>query len=201
MELIAVVMRSPTVGQRFEDAKALLAALPPGLDPERKAVVETACQLVGKVNYFWGGKSRVLGWDERWGQIKKVTASRQFYLRDLPSFWAGLFGFRGLGVLQCDWRSLYHRPWRRSTRSTHLLHPHHLGPGYPWRFGFLSGGHPCGHRGRQRPKRKFAYHPLHLQQKQCGDYGQRWLCHCWQAAVLLRIKVTGKLAGNIFIGA
>ena len=58
-----------------QDAKALLAALPADLDPERRAVVETACQLVGKVNYFWGGKSRVLGWDERWGQIKKVTAS------------------------------------------------------------------------------------------------------------------------------
>lgn len=58
-----------------QDAKALLAALPPDLDPERKAVMETACQLVGKVNYFWGGKSRVLGWDERWGQIRKVTAS------------------------------------------------------------------------------------------------------------------------------
>lgn len=58
-----------------QDAKALLAALPTDLDPERRAVVETACQLVGKVNYFWGGKSRVLGWDERWGQIKKVTAS------------------------------------------------------------------------------------------------------------------------------
>ena len=58
-----------------QDAKALLAALPEDLDPERRAVVETACQLVGKLNYFWGGKSRVIGWDERWGQIKKVTAS------------------------------------------------------------------------------------------------------------------------------
>ena len=58
-----------------QDAKALLAALPTDLDPERRAVVETACRLVGKVNYFWGGKSRVIGWDERWGQIKKVTAS------------------------------------------------------------------------------------------------------------------------------
>lgn len=58
-----------------QDAKALLAALPEDLDPERRAVVETACQLVGKLNYFWGGKSRVIGWDERWGQIRKVTAS------------------------------------------------------------------------------------------------------------------------------
>lgn len=37
------------------DARALLAALPEDLSPERRAVVETACSLVGKVNYFWGG--------------------------------------------------------------------------------------------------------------------------------------------------
>ena len=36
-------------------AKKLLADLPADLDPERRAVVETACRLVGKVNYFWGG--------------------------------------------------------------------------------------------------------------------------------------------------
>ena len=37
-------------------------------------MVETACSLVGKVNYFWGGKSLVLGWDDRWGSLRKVTA-------------------------------------------------------------------------------------------------------------------------------
>lgn len=57
-----------------QDAKALLAALPADLSPERRAVVETACRLVGKVNYFWGGKSLVIGWDDRWGQVRKVTA-------------------------------------------------------------------------------------------------------------------------------
>ena len=36
-------------------AKKLLADLPADLNPERQAVVETACRLVGKVNYFWGG--------------------------------------------------------------------------------------------------------------------------------------------------
>ena len=51
------------------------AALPEDLSPERRAVVETACSLVGKVNYFWGGKSLVLGWDDRWGSIQKVTAA------------------------------------------------------------------------------------------------------------------------------
>ena len=37
------------------DAVELLQNLPAGLDPERRAVVETACKLVGKLNYFWGG--------------------------------------------------------------------------------------------------------------------------------------------------
>ena len=36
-------------------AQALLDRLPEDLDPERRAVVEAACSLVGKVNYFWGG--------------------------------------------------------------------------------------------------------------------------------------------------
>lgn len=58
-----------------QDAKKLLANLPADLSPERRAVVETACQLVGKVNYFWGGKSLVLGWDDRWGTLRQVTAA------------------------------------------------------------------------------------------------------------------------------
>lgn len=38
-------------------------------------MVLTAYQLLGKVNYFWGGKSLVLGWDSRWGTPMKVTAA------------------------------------------------------------------------------------------------------------------------------
>ena len=56
------------------DAVELLQNLPEDLSPARRAVVETACKLVGKVNYFWGGKSLVLGWDSRWGQLSKVWA-------------------------------------------------------------------------------------------------------------------------------
>ena len=56
------------------DAKALLAALPEDLSAERREVLKAACSLVGKVNYFWGGKSLVLGWDSRWGTTMKVTA-------------------------------------------------------------------------------------------------------------------------------
>lgn len=55
-------------------AKNLLADLPADLDPELRAVVETALTLYGKVNYFWGGKSLILGWNGYWGTIQKVTA-------------------------------------------------------------------------------------------------------------------------------
>ena len=58
-----------------EQARNILRNLPADLSPERRAVVETACKLVGKVNYFWGGKSRVIGWDSRWGTIQKVWAA------------------------------------------------------------------------------------------------------------------------------
>lgn len=57
-----------------QDALELLRSLPSDLTPERRAVVQQALMLVGKVNYFWGGKSLVIGWDSRWGQLTKVTA-------------------------------------------------------------------------------------------------------------------------------
>ena len=57
------------------DTAALLRDLPEGLSTEREAVVRTACSLVGKVNYFWGGKSLVIGWDARWGALRQVTAA------------------------------------------------------------------------------------------------------------------------------
>lgn len=57
-----------------EEAKTVLQRLTEDLSPERRAVIEAACSLVGKVDYFWGGKSLELGWDERWGQLQKVWA-------------------------------------------------------------------------------------------------------------------------------
>ena len=57
------------------DTAALIRNLPEDLSPEREAVVRTACSLVGKVNYFWGGKSLVLGWDSRWDELRQVTAA------------------------------------------------------------------------------------------------------------------------------
>ena len=57
------------------DTAALIRNLPEGLPPEREAAVRAACSLVGKVNYFWGGKSLVIGWDVRWGELRQVTAA------------------------------------------------------------------------------------------------------------------------------
>ena len=68
-----IPMGSLTISQ--EDAIALLENLSDDLDPKRKAVVETAVQLVGRVSYFWGGKSLTLGWDDRWGVPTEVTAA------------------------------------------------------------------------------------------------------------------------------
>ena len=53
----------------------MLAALPDDLSEQRRNVVQTALTLYGKVNYFWGGKSLSIGWDSRWGELRKVTAA------------------------------------------------------------------------------------------------------------------------------
>lgn len=73
MELLGGLLGDLSITQ--EDALALLENLPDDLSPERRAVIQHALTLVGKVNYFWGGKSLVLGWDSRWGTTQKVTAA------------------------------------------------------------------------------------------------------------------------------
>ena len=52
----------------------MIDTLPDTLPAKRKAIVKAACSLVGKVNYFWGGKSSAIGWDSRWGKMALVTA-------------------------------------------------------------------------------------------------------------------------------
>lgn len=58
-----------------QQVREILAQLPEDLSDERRQVVLTAYQLLGRVNYFWGGKSLTLGWDSRWGTAMEVTAS------------------------------------------------------------------------------------------------------------------------------
>ena len=56
------------------DISDIQGTLPDDLDPLRESIVLTAYQLLGKVTYFWGGKSLILGWDSRWGTPTTVTA-------------------------------------------------------------------------------------------------------------------------------
>ena len=43
------------------------ARIPDGISYGRRAVLEAALSLEGKVDYFWGGKSRAIGWNDSWG--------------------------------------------------------------------------------------------------------------------------------------
>ena len=59
----------------IKQVQEILDRLPEELSEERRQVILMAYQLLGKVNYFWGGKSLVLGWDSRWGTPKEVWAA------------------------------------------------------------------------------------------------------------------------------
>ena len=57
------------------DVQSIINGLPSSLPQKRKDVVKNAGSLVGKVNYFWGGKSSAIGWDSAWGTMRRVTAA------------------------------------------------------------------------------------------------------------------------------
>ena len=46
-----------------------------GVSEQRVSIVSAALSLVGKVGYFWGGKSYAIGWDSVWGNPMTVTAA------------------------------------------------------------------------------------------------------------------------------
>ena len=57
------------------DAQHWLDNLDPATPEDQRRIVEAACSLVGKVNYFWGGKYPQIGWNSEWGTIKQVTSA------------------------------------------------------------------------------------------------------------------------------
>ena len=71
-EVLIYAAQSLAVSDRA--AQDILKNLPDSLSAERKKVIKAACSLVGKVNYFWGGKSSAIGWDSEWGKLKTVSA-------------------------------------------------------------------------------------------------------------------------------
>ena len=66
-------IQSPA-GLTQEEINQILANLPENLSIQQTQVVEKALSLVGKVSYFWGGKSTSINWDSRWGASMIVTA-------------------------------------------------------------------------------------------------------------------------------
>lgn len=74
---------------------------------ERVNVITAAYSLVGKVGYFWGGKSTVIGEDPRWGLAETVsvegsnsTGSLRAYGLDCSGFvtWAVINGYLDQGM-------------------------------------------------------------------------------------------------------
>ena len=56
------------------DAELIAFVNPQNCNATRKHILTTALSLVGKVPYFWGGKSAA-GWNDEWNTPKLVTAS------------------------------------------------------------------------------------------------------------------------------
>ncbi|WP_416388637.1 C40 family peptidase [Marvinbryantia formatexigens] len=65
LQLCAIASAAPQI---------VRAAVGDDVSEARVRIVTAAYSLVGKVGYFWGGKSFVFGWDDRWGTPAKVTA-------------------------------------------------------------------------------------------------------------------------------
>ena len=74
---------------------------------ERVNVLSSAYSLVGKVGYFWGGKSNVIGEDPSWGTVEKVSAAGsrssgtlRAYGLDCSGFvtWAVINGYKDQGM-------------------------------------------------------------------------------------------------------
>ena len=89
------VLISATQSLAVSDATAqdILKNLPDSLSAERKKVIKAACSLVGKVNYFWGGKSSAIGWDSEWGKLKTVSAEGSKTTRTKRPFGLDCSGF------------------------------------------------------------------------------------------------------------
>jgi cell wall-associated NlpC family hydrolase len=55
----------------------IMPIIPDNLSAQRRLIIENAFSLIGRVEYFWGGKSVAIGWDDRWGKIEyNATAKR-----------------------------------------------------------------------------------------------------------------------------
>jgi len=61
--------------QVSEEKLALALGNNPPLPALRQTVTQSAMELMGKVTYFWGGKSEATGFDPDWGQPRLVESA------------------------------------------------------------------------------------------------------------------------------
>lgn len=84
---------SPKNALTADEIQTIRDMMPDGLEVNRKLIVDTALSLVGKVHYFWGGKSDEIGWDPRWGEMVEVTAAGSATSGTLQPFGLDCSGF------------------------------------------------------------------------------------------------------------
>ena len=65
----------------------------PPLDEQKTLLLRSATDLIGKVHYFWGGKSKCAGWDENWGKPTEVTSEGSETTGTLQPFGLDCSGF------------------------------------------------------------------------------------------------------------
>ena len=73
--LVNQMNRQPPYEPLTPEAVAAIRAAAPRESAEREEAVEAGLTLLGKVHYFWGGKSNAQGWDPDWGQPKEVVSA------------------------------------------------------------------------------------------------------------------------------
>ena len=84
---------SGAVSYEENGTEHIIAALPEDTAHLKRAMVEAACSLVGRVPYFWGGNSDLLGWDERWNVPKAVTSDGNGHLGHVYPYGLDCAGF------------------------------------------------------------------------------------------------------------
>ncbi|MEA5059467.1 MAG: NlpC/P60 family protein [Candidatus Pelethousia sp.] len=105
-----------------EAVDAIRAAAPTESEP-REAVVKAGLTLLGRVHYFWGGKSDALEWDADWGQPREVTSqgsdstgSTKPYGLDCSGFVAWCYAQLGLSPTEVE-EAVGHGTWNQWDRS------------------------------------------------------------------------------------
>ncbi len=98
----------------------------PKLDDKKKTVLEAAVSLVGKVHYFWGGKSTAKKWDDNWGEMRTVdsdgsdsSGTERPYGLDCSGYVAWCFSQLGMNKTAVD-REIGLGTWKQWEQSAEI---------------------------------------------------------------------------------